>query len=86
MQKVFFLNKQQILSYKHAILYVVMDMNIKRHIGIILVIVGLLLTMDRTVEFQGIVATLAYYIQEFWPMVLLFIGIYLLSNPKKTKK
>lgn len=61
-------------------------MNIKKHMGIVLIIVGLILTMDRTVEFSGIVKTMIFYIEEFWPIVLLFLGIYLLSNPKKSKK
>jgi|AKYZ01.1.fsa_nt_gi hypothetical protein len=63
-----------------------MNLNIKKHLGVVLIILGVLLTMDRTVEFNGIVTTIAYYIKEFWPMFLLFIGIYLLSNPKKSKK
>lgn len=63
-----------------------MNINIKKHLGIVLIILGVLLTMDKTDEFNGIVNTIAYYIREFWPMVLLFIGIYFLSNPKKSKK
>lgn len=63
-----------------------MNINIKKHLGIVLIILGVLLTMDKTVEFNGIITTIAYYTREFWPMVLLFIGIYFLSNPKKSKK
>lgn len=63
-----------------------MKMNIKKHLGVILILVGLVLTMDKTVEFNGIVETISHYIKEYWPMVLLFLGIYLLSNPRKTKK
>jgi predicted tellurium resistance membrane protein TerC len=63
-----------------------MNINIKKHLGIVLIILGVLLTMDKTDEFNGIVNTIAYYFREFWPMVLLFIGIYFLSNPKKSKK
>ncbi|MFV0393999.1 MAG: hypothetical protein ACK5LC_06340 [Coprobacillaceae bacterium] len=63
-----------------------MKINIKKHLGIVLILVGLILTMDKTIEFNGIVEIIATYIQEFWPVVIVFLGIYLLSNPKKSKK
>lgn len=61
-------------------------MDIKKNSGIILIVLGIILTMDRTHEFSGIVSQIAYYIQAYWPLVLTFFGIYLLSSPKKSKK
>lgn len=61
-------------------------MDIKKNMGIILIMLGLLLTMDRTVEFNGIVAAISFYIKEYWPLMIVFVGVYLLSNPKKKKK
>ena len=61
-------------------------MDIKKNVGIILTMLGLVLTMDRTMEFSGIVAAISHYLQQYWPLLLLFVGIYLLSSPKKKKK
>ena len=61
-------------------------MDIKKNIGIILIMLGLILTMDRTMEFNGIVASISYYLQQYWPLLLVFVGIYLLCCPKKKKK
>lgn len=61
-------------------------MDIKKNMGIILIMLGLLLTMDRTVEFSGIVSSIVHYIKEYWPLMLMFVGVYLLSSPKKKKK
>lgn len=61
-------------------------MDIKKNVGIILIMIGLLLAMDRTVEFSGIVSSISYYITQYWPLMLMFVGIYLLSSPKKKKK
>ena len=61
-------------------------MNIKKNCGIILIILGIILTLDRTNEFKGIVSIIVYYIQEYWPLLITFCGVSLLSTPQKTKK
>lgn len=61
-------------------------MDLKRNGGIILIMIGIILTMDRTSEFKGIVSMMAYYFKEYWPLILTFLGIYLLSSPRKAKK
>ena len=48
-------------------------MNIKKNCGIILIILGIILTLDRTNEFKGIVSIIVYYIQEYWPLLITFI-------------
>ena len=62
---------------------VVMKMDFRKNAGSIL---GMILTMDRTKDFQGIVATIAYYIKGYWPLILCFIGMYIITTPKKKKK
>ncbi len=64
----------------------VMEMDFRKNAGIVLVFLGMILTMDRTEDFQGIVATIAYYIKGYWPLILCFIGMYIITTPKKKKK
>lgn len=42
--------------------------------------------MDRTQEFSGIVELMVVYMQEYWPIILTLLGIYLLSTPKKKRR
>lgn len=64
----------------------VIKMDLRKNAGIILVFLGMILTMDRTKDFQGIVATIAHYIKGYWPLILCFIGMYIITTPKKKKK
>lgn len=61
-------------------------MDFKKNCGIILIVLGIILTLDKTNEFKGIVHIIVYYIREYWTIFITFLGIYLLSVPKKTKK
>lgn len=61
-------------------------MDFKKNSGIILIVLGIILTLDKTKEFNGIVHMIVYYIREYWTIFITFLGIYLLSIPKKTKK
>ena len=61
-------------------------MNVKKNTGIVLILLGIVLTMDRTNDLKGIVSMIANYMKEYWPFILTFIGIYLLSAPKKSKR
>ena len=61
-------------------------MNIKKNCGIVLIVLGIILTLDRTNEFKGIVSTIIYYLQEYWPLLITIFGVSLLTTPQKTKK
>ena len=61
-------------------------MDLKKNRGIILIVLGIILTLDKTNEFMGIVHIIVYYIREYWTIFITFLGIYLLSVPKKSKK
>ena len=50
-------------------------MNIKKNCGIVLIVLGIILTLDRTNEFK-----------EYWPLFITFCGVSLLATPQKTKK
>ena len=63
---------------------VVRKMNYKKNPGIVLIILGIIL--DRTNEFKGIVSTIIYYLQEYWPLLITICGVSLLTTPQKTKK
>ena len=51
-------------------------MNIKKNCGIVLIVLGIILTLDRTNEFKGIVSIIVYYIQEYWPLFITFCGVH----------
>ena len=57
-------------------------MNIKKNCGIVLIVLGIILTLDRTNEFKGIVSIIVYYIQEYWPLFITFC----LLHHKKLKR
>ena len=42
-----------------------MKMDFKKNSGIILIVLGIILTLDKTNEFKGIVHVIVYYIQEY---------------------
>ena len=58
---------------------VVMKMDFKKNSGIILIVLGIILTLDKTNEFKGIVHVIVYYIQEYWTIFITFIGVSLKS-------
>ena len=55
-------------------------MNIKKNCGIVLIVLGIILTLDRTNEFKGIVSIIVYYIQEYLPLFITFCGVSLLAT------
>ena len=60
-------------------------MDFRKNAGIVLIILGIILTMDRTQDFQGIVATIEYYVKDYWPLILCFFGMYILFFSKNKK-
>lgn len=47
---------------------------------------GIILTLEQTKEFEGIIASIIYYVESYWPLVITFMGIYLLTTPVKSRK
>lgn len=76
----------QLFYFNQDKIKLVNKMNIKKNCGIVLIILGIILTLDRTNEFKGIVSIIVYYIQEYWPLLITFCGVSLLATPQKTKK
>ena len=72
-------SNRQIHLIALAMIMGVIKMDFRKNAGIVLIILGMILTMDRTKDFQGIV-------KGYWPLILCFIGMYILSSPKKKKK
>lgn len=61
-------------------------MNIKKNSGVILIMLGIILTLEQTKEFEGIIASIVYYVESYWPLIITFMGIYLLTTPVKSRK
>ena len=61
-------------------------MNIKKKLWIVLIVLGIILTLDRTNEFKGIVSIIVYYIQEYWPLFITFCVFHCLLRHKKLKR
>lgn len=61
-------------------------MEIKKHIGVLCILMGLLLTMDRTQEFAGVLEVFTKCVEQYWTILIFFLGLYLISSPKRKKK
>lgn len=60
-------------------------MKIRKNLGIILILLGFILTMDQTSEFSGIIEKMVQFFKEYWSLILVIIGMYLWGEPKKKK-
>lgn len=63
-----------------------MKMNFRRNIGIILMMFGVLLTINQGEYHNDFIMNLRKTLEIYWPLILSFIGIYLVSFPRKNKK
>lgn len=57
----------------------------RKNIGIILMFFGVLLTVSISNEDLSFIEELAYMFKAYWPLILSFIGIYLVSTPRKKR-
>ena len=55
-------------------------MEIRKNLGLILIILGILLTLDKTSEFGGMVQNLLVNIKDYWPVLLCVFGLYLVCT------
>lgn len=58
-------------------------MNIRRNMGIILMTFGVLLTIDQNRSQNELFYEIELLVQTYWPLIISFIGIYMISTPRK---
>lgn len=59
----------------------VMFVDARKNIGLIMLLLGVLLTLDHTSEFNGIISQLINNIKQYWPLLLCLLGLYFLCTP-----
>lgn len=57
----------------------------RRRIGIIMISTGFILLLKPNFDMEQIVYTLSYAFIQYWPVILVIFGFYLLKN-KQIKK
>ena len=60
-------------------------MNFRKNIGIILMMLGVLLTINQSEIRMAFIVQLQAMLYTYWPLLLSFFGIYLVSTPKKRR-
>lgn len=63
-----------------------MVMNLRKNIGIILMMLGVLLTINQNGDQNEFLKELEMTIKTYWPLLLSFLGIYMVSSPRKRRK
>lgn len=60
-----------------------MYMNLRKNIGIIMMMLGVLLTINQSGQENEFLKQVELVIKSYWPLILSFIGIYMISTPRK---
>jgi len=60
-------------------------MKIRRNLGIILMMLGVMLTIGLNQTNDEWIVYFENSVKSYWPILLSFLGIYLISSPKKKK-
>ncbi len=58
----------------------------KKNAGVILMLLGVLLTINQNEYDIQLIKEIQKYAAAYWPLIFSFIGVYLVSTPKKRKK
>lgn len=58
-------------------------MNLRKNIGIIMMMLGVLLTINQSGQENEFLKQVELVIKSYWPLILSFIGIYMISTPRK---
>lgn len=61
-------------------------MNLRRNIGIIMMMLGVLLTINQVDASNEFLINIRRTLEVYWPLILSFIGIYMISFPRKKNK
>ena len=62
-----------------------MYMNLRKNIGIIMMMLGVLLTINQSGQENEFLRQVELVIKSYWPLILSFIGIYMISTPRKRR-
>ena len=62
-----------------------MYMNLRKNIGIIMMMLGVLLTINQSGQANEFLKQVELVIKSYWPLILSFIGIYMISTPRKRR-
>ena len=62
-----------------------MYMNLRKNIGIIMMMLGVLLTINQSRQENEFLKQVELVIKSYWPLILSFIGIYMISTPRKRR-
>lgn len=60
-------------------------MNLRKNIGIIMMMLGVLLTINQSGQENEFLKQVELVIKSCWPLILSFIGIYMISTPRKRR-
>ncbi|MEG0276321.1 MAG: hypothetical protein RR630_04755 [Coprobacillus sp.] len=61
-------------------------MNLRKNIGIIMMMLGVLLTINQSGSQNEFIKQVESTLKIYWPLILSFIGIYMISTPKRRRK
>lgn len=61
-------------------------MNLRRNMGIIMMMLGVLLTINQADTGNEFLMNIRKTLEIYWPLILSFIGIYMISFPRKKNK
>lgn len=64
----------------------VMIMNLRKNLGIIMMMLGVLLTINQGEQQKDLIKQIEVMVKTYWPSILSFIGIYMISTPVKRRK
>ncbi|MFR7591796.1 MAG: hypothetical protein ACLUVC_10150 [Longibaculum sp.] len=61
-------------------------MNLRKNLGIIMMMLGVLLTINQGDHQKDLLKQIEEMVKTYWPLILSFIGIYMISTPVKRRK
>ena len=62
-----------------------MYMNLRKNIGIIMMMLGVLLTINQSGQENEFLKQVELVIKSYWPLIISIIGIYMISTPRKRR-
>jgi len=60
-------------------------MNLRRNMGIIMMMLGVLLTINQSGNKNEFLKQIEDVVRTYWPLILSFLGIYMVSTPRKKR-